>query len=575
VKLVPTSEIQMLGVPLGSFEFVDDFVKKKLLSRLDSAVQKLVDFEDSQAALFLLRISFSIVRALHFMRTTPLTLWRDQAVKFDAKVRDAAEKIIACPMSDRVYTQACLTPKLGGLGLRRTSEHADVAFAASWHESRVTAREVWVRPPGVPEVAMSQKQASFKFDEAKLTWLLSTSPDQRESQRLSRCAQPHAGGFITAVPSCEDGYDTVIAPRNFRIAVQYRLGIPVIGPGSTCPMCMQPIDIFGDHAVCCTKAGDIVVRHNRLRNLIDSVASDGLLNPVMEKKGILGPTSGRRPGDVTIPIWQEGKGLAIDVAVTSSLSKGNVGIGQPCEVYAEQQKHKKYDASFEGKPYLFSPVVLETLGPINSEGCQVLSQLFRFAAKRLGREFSSFCGRGWGRVSCNLQRSVSQSILNRIDGRIAPPHVDDANLDPPPSLPLLSVPPSSPPLPPPLSITPLRSFPTPSSSSLFVSSPPSSSVTPPRFRCAPYRLGCQMPTSGPNLTCEVCSTVGLLSNCSAHMSDCGDDIFAACHLCSRVLCYKHMAECFCSGFGPPPSSSPLSSSPLCPSLFSPTPSSSL
>ena len=34
----------------------------------------------------------------------------------------------------------------------------------------------------------------------------------------------------------------------------------------------------------------------------------------MEKKGILGPTSGRRPGDVTIPIWKNGKGLAIDVA---------------------------------------------------------------------------------------------------------------------------------------------------------------------------------------------------------------------------------------------------------------------
>ena len=85
-------------------------------------------------------------------------------------------------------------------------------------------------------------------------------------------------------------------------------------------MCMQPIDIFGDHAVCCTKAGDLIVRHNNLRNFIDTVAADGLLSPVMEKKGILGPTSGRRPADVLIPIWKLGRGLAIDVAVTSSLS---------------------------------------------------------------------------------------------------------------------------------------------------------------------------------------------------------------------------------------------------------------
>ena len=80
------------------------------------------------------------------------------------------------------------------------------------------------------------------------------------------------------------------------------------------------------------------------------------------------------------------------------------------------QKHKKYDASFEGQPYLFAAVVFETTGAINEEGVGVLRQLFRFAAKHLGVEFSSYCGRAWARLSCNLQRAVSQSILSRIDG---------------------------------------------------------------------------------------------------------------------------------------------------------------
>ena len=62
-------------------------------------------------------------------------------------------------------------------------------------------------------------------------------------------------------------------------------------------------------------------------------------------------------------------------------------------------------------------MVFETLGAINTEGEEILKQLFRFAAKRLGREFTSFCGRAWARVSCNLQRSVSQAILSRIDGQ--------------------------------------------------------------------------------------------------------------------------------------------------------------
>ena len=81
VKLVPHSEIQMLGVPLGSD------VEKKLLGRLLDTVNRLVEFEDTQAATYLLRVSFSIVRAVHFMRTTPLEQWREQASKFDGMIR--------------------------------------------------------------------------------------------------------------------------------------------------------------------------------------------------------------------------------------------------------------------------------------------------------------------------------------------------------------------------------------------------------------------------------------------------------------------------------------------------------
>jgi len=62
-------------------------------------------------------------------------------------------------------------------------------------------------------------------------------------------------------------------------------------------------------------------------------------------------------------------------------------------------------------------MVFESLGVVNAEGEEILKQLFRFAAKRLGREFTSYCGRAWARVSCNLQRSVSQAILTRIDGQ--------------------------------------------------------------------------------------------------------------------------------------------------------------
>jgi hypothetical protein len=118
---------------------------------------------------------------------------------------------------------------------------------------------------------------------------------------------------------------------------------------------------------------------------------------------------------VTLPLWADGKGLAIDVAVTCPLQKASVRQFNPCEEYASTKKHGKYDKGFEGVNYLFCAMVW-ALGAINEEGEEVLREVFRFAAKRLGREFSSFCGRSWARVSCCLQRCVSQSILLRIDG---------------------------------------------------------------------------------------------------------------------------------------------------------------
>jgi hypothetical protein len=96
--------------------------------------------------------------------------------------------------------------------------------------------------------------------------------------------------------------------------------VPVIDNEIPCPLCMQTIDKYGDHATCCSRKGELVIRHNGLRDLVHLVAKEGLLNPQLEKQGILGPTTGRRPGDVTIPNWNGG-GLAIDVAITNPLTR--------------------------------------------------------------------------------------------------------------------------------------------------------------------------------------------------------------------------------------------------------------
>ena len=71
-----------------------------------------------------------------------------------------------------------------------------------------------------------------------------------------------------------------------------------------------------------------------------------------------------------------GGALAIDVAITSALSKSAMRFESPCEEYAETQKHGKYDKSFAETNFSFCAMVWETLGALNSEGEEVLRQIF-------------------------------------------------------------------------------------------------------------------------------------------------------------------------------------------------------
>jgi hypothetical protein len=153
-----------------------------------------------------------------------------------------------------------------------------------------------------------------------------------------------------------------------------------------------------------------------VRNWVFNLAKVGLLNPVLEKKGILGheDLSKRRPADVFIPIWRYGRNLAIDVAVVCPVAPSHLDEKVPCESYGFHQKHEKYDEGFKGSHCDFVPMIFETSGGINDEGEQVLKQLIRFASKRVRVQHSVFAGRAWARLQCVLQSTVAQMILNRL-----------------------------------------------------------------------------------------------------------------------------------------------------------------
>ncbi len=75
-----------------------------------------------------------------------------------------------------------------------------------------------------------------------------------------------------------------------------------------------------------------------------------MLSPELEKQGILGNTTGRRPGDVPAQM----RALVIDHKRAE-------------QVYALTQKHGKYDKIFAETNYSVCAMIWETLGALNSE----------------------------------------------------------------------------------------------------------------------------------------------------------------------------------------------------------------
>src|SRR5207302_7873812 len=108
----------------GSQEFTEKFVKRDLLDVAEGVMSNLIDFEDTQAAIFLLRLSFGIVRATHFMRTTPLSLWSKHAEEFDEKVSQTVFQCLGLKPTDEAF---CLHHHWS-IGGSRILDHANGAF---------------------------------------------------------------------------------------------------------------------------------------------------------------------------------------------------------------------------------------------------------------------------------------------------------------------------------------------------------------------------------------------------------------------------------------------------------------
>jgi len=420
----------MLGSPVGTKQYSEKYIMDKL-GKNSSLFDALIDLDDTQSALLLLRHCLSFCKAVYYMRTVPINLFPNVATHFDKEVARCLEGLLPSPLPPKSYTQATLATSLGGLGLRSVTLHAPGAFLASFHQSKkllsqfgcnnlsgldsqcnLLLEQFQVSCGDKSALApTSQKDASTLIDQFSYSTLLKAS-SKSDSARIKAVSAPHANAWLNAPPI--DYLGMAIRHEEYQVAVCRWLGVPLVPDGTICNACHIPMSPRLSHATKCKVGGHIVTRHHRLRDLVFDLSSNALLAPQKEKGNLLGDDyAGMRPADVYIPSLFGCKPAALDLAVTCPLQNKHIDHPCPADIYA-LKKHAKYDAGFEGSDVQFFPMVTDTFGHWGEEGTSVLKDILQKGADRLSVPRASYITEGWQRLGACLQRSIAKMMLDKV-----------------------------------------------------------------------------------------------------------------------------------------------------------------
>ena len=157
-----------------------------------------------------------------------------------------------------------------------------------------------------------QHHLSRAVDQASFNILTDTALDTQSKALGLSSSVHHTGNWLKVVPSKALGVH--IQDCDFRLCLQYWMGVQMCQEGSTCPVCQAVTDGFGNNQVECRGNGDLIHQHNSLRDIIFSAVQSAALAPRKEVPYLVSSPSSL-PADIFFPCWKWGKPAAFDVTV--------------------------------------------------------------------------------------------------------------------------------------------------------------------------------------------------------------------------------------------------------------------
>ena len=189
--------------------------------------------------------------------------------------------------------------------------------------------------------------------------------------------------------------------------------------GSCCPHCPDHrLDPLGHHALTCKHGGDVVLRHNSLRDVFVEFCHRAYLGGQVE----VGSGQGHdrlnsRPADVFVKNWHLGKPAAFDLTITSPLNptiltEAGVKCGSSAQV-AEVSKHAANDEKCKELGWVCIPLAVEAYGCWGMEAQETFKRLAAHLAIQMGCSKSQATTTVYQRLSLSLVRANARALLSR------------------------------------------------------------------------------------------------------------------------------------------------------------------
>jgi hypothetical protein len=440
IQFIKESGISLLGSPLGSPEFANDYVDARV-DKIADGLTALAYINDSQIEFNLLKSCLGIPKFLFALRTADTDSIRGAIQHFDEIMYESLVNILGGQdFSVETRTQIHLPVSMGGLGIHLAEARARPAFLASVSKTFDLQKLLYPRiiprsdfssnlssfnrmyPRPVPlsvsllkDTAKPQQWMSAMVDSRALEILKMDSTPQSKARLLS-ASMPYAGGWLTTLPlSC---LAHRIESRSFRMLVRYRLGIPLASGESNCPSCPNAVlDVFGIHAASCGGTMGRTMRHNRIRDELCAIARQAGESAQTETQYLIPTDAGLKPADVFIEAWNYNKPICLDVSVVNPLANSivtNASITQGSAAKkGEEAKYVKYQKLCADVGLDFCPVVMETYGGFGDRALPILKKLGKKLADRSDLEEDVATNRVGNNLSFVCQKALSATFMRR------------------------------------------------------------------------------------------------------------------------------------------------------------------